>query len=83
LLNCPDRREQHGEKISGVRPNGPAEKAGLKAGDVIVSLGGKKIMNVYDYMGILGELKAGDEVTVEINREGTSMKVQAVMQKRN
>jgi len=72
-----------GMKISGVRPNGPAEKAGLKAGDVIVSMAGKKILNVYDYMGVLGELKAGDEITVEVIREGARQKFNAVMQKRN
>ncbi len=72
-----------GMKISGVRPNGAAEKAGMKAGDIILAMGGKKVMNIYDYMGILGELKAGDEVTVEVDRDGTIMKLQATMQKRN
>ncbi len=72
-----------GMKISGVRPNGPAEKAGLKAGDVILSMAGKKVLNVYDYMGILGELKAGDEVAVDVMRDGTTHTFKAVMQKRN
>ncbi len=57
-----------GMKIDGVRSNGPAEKAGLQAGDVIVQLAGKKVMNIYDYMGVLGELKAGNEVTVGFQR---------------
>jgi len=72
-----------GMKISGVRPNGPAEKAGLKAGDVILSMAGKKILNVYDYMGVLGELKAGDEIAVEVLRDGATQTFKAVMQKRN
>jgi aminopeptidase YwaD len=72
-----------GMKISGVRPNGPAEKAGLKSGDVITNIGGHKIMNVYDYMGVLGELKAGQEVDVVVTRDGNELKVKAVMQKRN
>ncbi len=72
-----------GMKISGVRPNGPAEKAGLKAGDVIFSMAGKKILNVYDYMGVLGELKAGDEIAVEVVRDGATHTFKAVMQKRN
>jgi aminopeptidase YwaD len=72
-----------GMKISGVRPNGAAEKAGLKTGDIITSIGGKKVLNVYDYMGVLGELKAGQEVEVVILREGVTMKMTAIMQKRN
>lgn len=72
-----------GMKISGVRPNGAAEKAGLKTGDIITGLGGHKIMNVYDYMGVLGELKAGDQVEVIVVRDGATVKVMATMQKRN
>jgi hypothetical protein len=72
-----------GMKVSGIRPNGAAEKAGIKAGDIIMSMGGKKILNVYDYMGMLGELKAGDSVEIEVQRDGKPLKVTAVMQKRN
>ena len=70
-------------KISGVRPNGAAEKAGLKSGDIITSMAGRKVLNVYDYMGILGDLKAGDKVEVVVLRDGVSMKVDAIMQRRN
>ncbi|MBK7256720.1 MAG: PDZ domain-containing protein [Ignavibacteriae bacterium] len=72
-----------GMKVSGVRPNGAGEKAGLKAGDILIAMGGKKIMNIYDYMGMLGELKAGDEVMLEVNRDGKVVQLKAVMQKRN
>jgi hypothetical protein len=71
-----------GMKIGGVRPGAPADKAGMKAGDVIVGMGGKKIMNIYDYMGVLGELKVGDSVEVEIQREGKLIKLTAQMTKR-
>ncbi len=73
---------KEGMKIGGIRPGGPAEKAGLKSGDIIVSLAGKKVMNIYDYMGVLGELKPGDEVAVEVLRDGKPMRVTTVMQKR-
>jgi aminopeptidase YwaD len=72
-----------GMKISGVRPSGAAEKAGLKAGDIITKMAGKTVMNIYDYMGLLGELKAGDEVEIEVLRDGKPLKARAVMQKRN
>jgi aminopeptidase YwaD len=73
----------NGLKISGIRPNGPAEKAGLKAGDILTKLGGKGILGIYDYMGILGELKAGQEVEVEYLRDGAPMKTKTTMAKRN
>ena len=55
---------------------------GLKAGDVIVMMAGKKVMNIYDYMAVLGELKPGDEAEIEAVREGKTVKVKAIMQKR-
>ena len=72
---------KEGMKINSVRPKGPAEKAGLKAGDIIVGLAGKKVLNIYDYMGILGELKAGDVVDVDVLRDGRKMTVKATMEK--
>ncbi|HTX98734.1 MAG TPA: M28 family peptidase [Bacteroidota bacterium] len=74
--------EASGLRIGGIRPNGPAEKAGLLTGDVIVKMAGKTVLNIYDYMGILGELKAGDQVDVEAVRNGQHMTVHATMQKR-
>jgi membrane-associated protease RseP (regulator of RpoE activity) len=79
----PDYGEgKDGLKIGSIRPGGPAEKAGLKAGDLIVMMAGKKVLNIYDYMGILGELKSGQQVDVEVIRDGKQVKTQAVMQKR-
>jgi hypothetical protein len=72
-----------GMKISGIRPNGPAEKAGLKTGDTITKLAGKAILGIYDYMGVLGELKAGQAVEVEYLRDNNAQKTTATMAKRN
>lgn len=71
-----------GLRIDGVRTDGPAEKAGMQGGDVVVSLAGKKVLNIYDYMGILGELKAGQQVTVEYLRGGERLTTTATMVRR-
>jgi Zn-dependent M28 family amino/carboxypeptidase len=71
-----------GMKIGGIRPGGAADKAGMKSGDVIVKMGGKNVLNIYDYMAILGELKAGEEVEVEFLRGTERMNAKAVMEKR-
>jgi aminopeptidase YwaD len=71
-----------GMKVGGLRPDGPAERAGIRAGDVIVMMAGKKILNIYDYMGVLGDLKPGDTVEIEIMRDGKPTVVTAVMTRR-
>jgi C-terminal processing protease CtpA/Prc len=62
--------EVEGVKLSGVRTGAPAEKAGLKAGDVIIKLAGKDIKNVYDYTYVLGDLQPDKTVEIVIFRDG-------------
>ncbi len=59
-----------GAKLSGTTPGSPAEKAGIKAGDVVVELAGKKIENLYDYSFAIGALKAGVPVEIVVERDG-------------
>jgi hypothetical protein len=72
-----------GMKIGGVRPGGPAERAGLASGDFITKIANKKVLNIYDYMSILSELKAGSKVEVEVLREGKTLTTTATLDKRN
>jgi Tol biopolymer transport system component len=62
-----------GVKLSGVRGASPAEKAGLKGGDVIVEFAGQKIANIYDYTYALDAVKIGQPVQVVIERDGKRM----------
>jgi Tol biopolymer transport system component len=62
--------EIKGVKLSGVRGASPAEKAGLKGGDVIVEFAGQKIANIYDYTYALDAVKIGQPVDVVIERDG-------------
>jgi len=62
--------EVQGVKLSGVRAGGPADKAGLKGGDVIVEFAGTKIANVYDYTYAMDAVKIGQPVTVVVLRNG-------------
>ena len=51
--------EVSGMKLSGVRGGSPADKAGLKGGDILVEFGGQKIANIYDYTYALDAAKIG------------------------
>ena len=57
-----------GLKLSGVTKGAPADKAGIKAGDIIVKLAGKEVKNIYDYTYVIEALKIGTEVPVEVMR---------------
>ena len=67
-----------GVKLTGVSPVGPAAKAGVLGGDVIVALGGKEIKNIYDYTFVLGELKVGQETEILVLREGKKVALRIV-----
>ncbi|MGH9321240.1 MAG: M20/M25/M40 family metallo-hydrolase, partial [Vicinamibacteria bacterium] len=62
--------EVEGLLLSGVIEGGPAEEAGLRAGDVIVELAGRRITNIYDYTYALDVVKIGEPVPVIYLREG-------------
>ncbi len=61
--------EVKGVKLTGVRGDSPAEKAGLKGGDVIVEFAGQKITNIYDYTYALDAVKIGQPVPVIVERD--------------
>jgi len=59
-----------GVAISGVVKDGPAERAGLTGGDVVVGLAGQELENIYDYVRALNGLKPGEAVDIAIERGG-------------
>ena len=75
--------EGTGVKLSGVRAGGPADKAGLKGGDVIVEFGGQKIANIYDYTYALDAVKIGVPVDVVVIRDGKQVKLTVTPEARN
>jgi hypothetical protein len=56
--------------LSGVIGGGPAERAGLQKGDVIVEIAGQTIANIYDYTYALDVLKIGEPAKVVYLRNG-------------
>jgi hypothetical protein len=64
-----------GVKLSGVSGTGPAAKAGVKGGDVIIKLGGQNILNIYDYTSILADLKIGKATNISVQRDGKTLEM--------
>lgn len=64
-----------GVKLSGVSAVGPAGKAGVKGGDIIVKLGKKEILNIYDYTSLMSELKVGEATTITVQRDGKELEL--------
>ena len=61
--------EKRGLRVDAVTKGKPADKAGMKKGDIITAIDGKKVGGVYDYMGRLKTLEIGQQVSVDIIRD--------------
>ena len=56
--------------IDGVSSEKPAEKAGLKQGDIVLKIGDHDIADVEGYMKALGKFEKGETVTLKLKRDG-------------
>ena len=65
----------NGYKLSGTSPGGPADEAGMQAGDIIVKFGDTEVQNIYDYMNALSFYKPGDAIPVVVKRGGEEISV--------
>ena len=66
-----------GALVSSVQPGGPAEKAGLQAGDVIRSVDGEAIVSSGDLPALIGQAMPGDTVTLSVWRHGEAVDIRA------
>lgn len=57
-----------GVRADGVSEGKPAQKAGIKAGDIIIQLGDYNVSSLENYMQSLGKFKKGDKVKVKYKR---------------
>lgn len=67
--------EVKGVKLSGVRGGSPAEKAGLKSGDILVEFAGQKVANIYDYTYALDAAKIGQPLLLKILRADQPLEI--------
>ncbi|MDD5307540.1 MAG: Do family serine endopeptidase [Deltaproteobacteria bacterium] len=63
-------KDTHGAVVANVTPGSPAEKAGLKGGDVIVEVGGKALKDASQLPSLVASRKPGEVVPVVVVRDG-------------
>jgi serine protease Do len=65
--------------IESVQPGSPADKAGLKPKDIIVSVEGKTVFNFAQMRHQLGRKYEGDEIRLEVERDGKKIPLQVTL----
>jgi len=68
--------------VQDVTKGGPAEKAGLKAEDIVVALNGKPIKDGDDLVSRVSDMPSGTEATITLDRDGKRMDRKVVIQDR-
>jgi Tol biopolymer transport system component len=69
-----------GVLLSGVRPGGAAEQAGLRRGDILIALGKHEIRSVEDLMFVLNASKPGETTKAVIVRDGKRLELPVTFQ---
>ena len=62
------------------QPGGAADRAGIRAGDVVTAVNNRQTLTLPALLDILAALKPGDAVTVKLSRSGTSRSFDATLQ---
>lgn len=64
-----------GTQVKSVEDDGPAAKAGMRTGDIIIGLGGETVSNYNDLARLLRNFEPGDTTTVTVFRSGQELEL--------
>ncbi len=70
----------YGLFINSLIEGGSAEKAGLEIGDIIIAFNGEKVTSASDFIAKRNTFKAGDTITLSVNREGKEKDFKLILQ---
>ncbi|MHA2638399.1 MAG: PDZ domain-containing protein [bacterium JZ-2024 1] len=65
--------------VRGVAPSSPAEKAGIRVGDVIVAVDGTPVEYVFHFRHLISQKKPGDTISLEVQRKKEKLTLQATL----
>lgn len=77
-FNLPDKA---GALVADVAKDSPAEKAGIKQGDVIIEFAGKKVKDIQELPRIVANTEIGKEVSLKVIREGKEVELKVTIAK--
>lgn len=75
------KENTHGALVAKVAPGTPADKAGLKDGDVVIQANGRAIKDMPELRNLIGLLKIGEKVDLTVLRDGATKQVTVVVGK--
>lgn len=65
-----------------VVPDSPADKAGLKENDIVLEINGEKLTEKNELTDIIQSSKVGDELEMEVSRNGKALKLKTILEER-
>ncbi len=71
-----------GVLIVGTLQNGPADKAGIKPGDVLKSIDGKAVNDITQLLNRIASQEPGKKVRTIVNRKGQDLEIEVQVGKR-
>ena len=81
--SIPDFAEvPNGVRFADIRPGSPAEKGGLKGGDIMTGFDGKPIKNLYDFTYALRDSEVGQTVEIQYIRDGKEESTKVTLEAR-
>lgn len=75
-------KEARGALIAGVLREGPADKAGIKPGDVLIEVNGNKVVDGSGMLNLIAALKPGESATLKVVRNASELSLSIVTGKR-
>ena len=73
---------KHGALISNVMPDSPADKAGLKQGDVVVTFNGQAVKAMQEFRRRVAMVRPGEKIDMQVMRDGEEIAVSVIIGKR-
>lgn len=79
MLGIMTRPNENAAHVDGVLPGSPADKAGLKIGDVIVSIDGQHVSNRITLLKLIRTFKIGQTITIGVRRNQHERSIEATL----